>query len=175
MRKDTFLRKFCTEVMDQRFVGNTVESIAANPRIEVASGERKARCNFRNRLMKGIVEAGKLSCRGKYFLCRGNQRERLRNVQWRKMDCRAQFVDNLRCDQLVPAKFWPAVHNPMAHNNRHGRNVLPDRGSKNVKRMALRFVDALLLNQRLTVAGTNVQSAIALSNTICASSEERPS
>src|ERR1700719_4017959 len=173
MRKDTFLRKLCAEVMDQRFVGNTVESITANPSVEVAIRERKARCNFRNRPMKGIVEAGKLSCRRKYLLRRRNQRERLRNMQWRKMDCRTQFVDNLRCDQLVPAKFWPAVYNPTAHSHGHGGNVLPDRRSENIKRVALRFVDTLLLNQRLTVARTNVQSAIALPNTVCASGEER--
>jgi len=95
-------------------------------------------------------------------------------MQWRKMDCRAQIVDNLRCDQLVPAKSWPAVHNPMAHSHWHGGNVLPDRGSENIKRVALRFVDTLLPSERLTVARTNVQSAVTLSNTVYASGEERP-
>ena len=60
MREDGSFGKLCAEMMHQRLVRNTVETIAANACVEVALRERKMRSDFRHRLMKSVVEAGKL-------------------------------------------------------------------------------------------------------------------
>src|ERR1700692_2997646 len=90
------------------------------------------------------------------------------------MNCRTQFIQNVRSDKLMPAKLRPTVHNPMAYCHGSDRNVLPDRGSNNAERLTLRFVNTLLLNQQLSVGGANVQGAITLSNPVGAPGQQRP-
>jgi len=60
VRKDGSLRKLCAEMMHQRFVGNTVKTVATNSSVEVALRKRQVGRDFGNRLMKCVVEAGKL-------------------------------------------------------------------------------------------------------------------
>src|ERR1700730_16333838 len=55
MRKDGASGKLCAEVVHQRFVRNTVETIATNPRVKIALRDWQVRCDVRNCLVKGVV------------------------------------------------------------------------------------------------------------------------
>ena len=92
-----------------------MKAIAANPCVEVAVGERETRSDFWDRPVKSVVETGKLCSRRKYQLCGGDQRESLRNVQRRKVDCSAQFIQNLWRYHLMLVERWAAVHHAVAN------------------------------------------------------------
>src|SRR5580704_7085834 len=84
------------------------------------------RCHFRDGLMKRIVEAGKMDCRRKDRLSRGNQLQRLRDMQRREMCRGAKLVDHLRCDSLMGEKFGPPVHYSMTHSHWRSTNMFLD-------------------------------------------------
>ncbi len=95
MREDGSLGKLRAEVMDERFVGEAVETVAPNTRVEVALRKWQMRCNFGHGPVKCIVEAGELRCCGKDRLRGSDQRERLRDVQRREVCGGAKFVQRL--------------------------------------------------------------------------------
>ena len=162
MSEDGSLGKLCAEMMHQRLVRNTVETITANPCVEVALREGEMRCDFRHRLMKSVVEAGKLRGRRKDRLRGGDERQSLRNMQWSKVGCGAELVQNLWRDDLVSAKIGSAVHDAVADSHRHAVDMFPYRRGESGQRIALRFVNTLALQKRSSVGGTNVQGSIVL-------------
>ena len=74
MRKDRSLGKPRTEVMYERLIRNTVEAIASNPFVEIAVRESEARCDFRDGLMKSVIEAGEVCGRREDGLRRSDER-----------------------------------------------------------------------------------------------------
>src|SRR6202021_3796770 len=65
VREDGSLGKRCTEMMHQRLVRNTVETVTTNACVKVALREGEAACNLRHRLMKTAVKAALLRGQGK--------------------------------------------------------------------------------------------------------------
>ena len=144
MREDGSFGKLRAEMMHQRLVGETVETIASNPCVEIALRERQMRCHFRHGLVKSIVETGEVRRRRKDRLRGSDERQRLRDVQRREMCGGAELVQNLRGDELVRAEVRAAVHDAMSHSHRRGVNMLPDCRSKSGEGIALRFVNTSL-------------------------------
>ena len=118
VREDRSFRQLRAKVMHQRLVGETVKTIATNACVEVALRKWKVRCHLRHGLVKGIVEAGEMCRRGKDGLRRSDKRQRLRNVQWRKMCGGAQLFQDLRRDELMSAEVGTAMHDAMADRYR---------------------------------------------------------
>src|ERR1700689_971642 len=81
MGEDGSFGKLCAEIMHQRFVRNAVETIAANALVEIPLRERQMRSDFRDRLVKSVVEAGELCGRRKDRLRGSDQRQGLGDVQ----------------------------------------------------------------------------------------------
>ena len=156
MREDGSLGKRCTEMMHQRLVRNTVETVTTNACVKVALREGEAACNLRHRSMKSVVEAGILRGRRKDRLRGGDERQGLRNMQWSKVGCGAELVQNLWCDDLVSAKVGAAVHDAMADSQRHVVDMFSYRRRKSVQGIALRFVNTLALRKGSAIGGTNV-------------------
>src|SRR5580698_7317715 len=128
------------------------------------------RCHFRHGAMKGIVKTSVMLRLGKNGLRGSNERQSLRDVQRREMCGGAKFVQYLGRDELMCAQLGSAMHDAMSYCHRRAVNVLPDCRSDGRKRIALRLVDVITLHQYFSVSGINLQSAIATSNTCCASS-----
>src|ERR1700735_2662409 len=97
-------------MMHQRFIRNAVKAIAADPTVEVALWKGQMRCDFGNRSMESVVEARELSSRRKDRLRGGDQRQSLRNMQWRKMNRRAQLIQHVGCDDLMLAEVRTTVN-----------------------------------------------------------------
>ena len=166
VRKDGALGNLCAEVMHQRFIGNTVEAIAPNSRVEVAAWKRESRCDLWDGLVKSVVEACEVRGRGEDRLGGRNERQRLRNVQGSEVGCRAQFIQDLRSDELVLTELWAAMDDAVAYSYWTCMNMLADCRSEKSECMALRFVNTLALYQRSSVGRTNMQSAIVMPDTI---------
>ena len=81
MCEDGSLWKLVAEVMHERLVGETVETIASNPCVEVALRKGEMRRHLRHGTVKSIVEAGVVYRRRKDRLCRSDERQRLRDMQ----------------------------------------------------------------------------------------------
>ncbi len=173
MRKNSALRNVCAEVMDQRFVGNTVKAVAPDSRVEVAAGKGESGSNFWNRLVKSVVKACELRGFGEDRLGGGDQLQSLRNVQGREVSGRPHFIQHLRRDELVLYELRPSMDYPVSDSQRAYMNMFPDRRRKNIERMALRFMNTLALGERRSVGGTNVQRAIIASNAFRTSGQQR--
>src|ERR1700734_1036061 len=65
MSKNSSFWKGRAEVIDQRLIRNTVETIASNPGVEIMVWQGEVRCTLRSRLMKSIVETGEMCSRRK--------------------------------------------------------------------------------------------------------------
>ena len=150
-----------------------MESVALNTHVEVALGKRQVGCYFRNGVVKGIVEAGTVDRRWKNLLRGGNERQRLRDVQRREMSGGTKLVEDLRCDELVRAEGGPSVYDAMPYGNWSGVNMIRDYRSKSGKSIALRLKDTFTDDGRGSVGKLNLECAIALSNALGASGQER--
>ena len=58
VREDSSLRKPRAQPPHQRLVREAMETVASNPSLEVALGNRQMRCHFRHGSMKSVVETG---------------------------------------------------------------------------------------------------------------------
>ena len=142
-----------------------MKTIASNAGVEIALRQGKVRCDLGNRLMKSVIKARELRRRWEDRLRRSDERQCLRNVQRRKMDRSPQCIQDLWSDELMRTKIRSSVHHTMAHGHGRVMDMLWYGGCDNLKRMKLRFVNTLALYQRCSIRGTNVQAAIALSDT----------
>jgi len=123
--------------------------------------------------VKGIVEAGKVDRRWKDCLRGGDERQRLRDVQRREMCGGTKLVQNLRRDELVAAEFGPSVYHAMAYGHWSGANMIPDCCCESGKGNVLRFEYTFLLDGQVSVGKANLECAIALSNALGASGQQR--
>ena len=123
--------------------------------------------------MKGIVEAGKVDRRGKDRLCGSDESQRLRDVQRREMCGGTKLVQNMRRDELVGAEFGPSVYHAMAYGHWSCVNMIPDCRCESRKGIGLRFEDTFLLDRQVSVGEANLECAIAASNALGASSQQR--
>jgi hypothetical protein len=84
-----------------------------------------------------------------------------------------KLVQNLRRDELVGAEFGPSVYHAMAYGHWSGINMTPDRRSESEKGIALRLKNPFLNDGRVSVRKANLECAIALSNALGASGQQR--
>ena len=152
MREDGSLGKLRAEVMNERLVRETVETVASNTRVEVALRERQMRCDFRHGLVKYIVKTGELRRRRKERLRGSDKRQRLRDVQRREVYGGTKFVQHLRRDELVRAKMRSSVHDAMAYCHGRGVNMLRNGRSDRGEGMALRLENTFALHERFPAA-----------------------
>src|ERR1700678_332069 len=151
MSKNCARGKFFAEMMHERFVRKSVKSVAPNSGVKISLRNRKMRRNFGHCLMECVVETCELCCVRKVVLRGLNQRERLWNMQRRKMYCRAQFVQKFRSDQLMRDEIRSAMHDSMTYRNRRVMNVLLNFFRKSCQRVALRFGSIFACDQRLPI------------------------
>src|ERR1700686_4045313 len=172
VRENRSFGKVRAEMMDQGFVGNAVEAVATDAGVEVALRQGEMRCNFRNRLVKGVVEAGEMLPR-KDRLRGGDQLQSLRDVQGCKVGCGAQLFHDLWRDDLVLAKLGASVHHAMADRDRRTVCLLLKGRGQSAERFALPFVNTFALKKGFSIRGTNVQRAIVSSNALGTSCQQR--
>src|SRR5579864_1580342 len=85
----------------------------------------------------------------------------------------AEFVEHLRRNGLVREELGPSMHDPMAYRYWRRVNMLPECLSDNGKGMALRLVDTFTLYQRFSIRRADMQSAVAMPNSISTSGQQR--
>src|SRR6266581_5147945 len=126
VREDGSFRKLRAEMMHERLIGKTVETVSSNARLEVALRKRKMRCDLRHGAVKRIVEAGEMCRRRKDRLRGSNKRQRLRDVQRREVCGVAQPIQNLRRDELVLEEIGSAMHYAMANRQWSSVHMFPN-------------------------------------------------
>lgn len=172
MREDGPLGKLRAEVMNERLVRETMETVASNTRVEVALRERQMRRDFRHGLVKYIVKTGELRRRREKRLRGSDKRQSLRDVQRREVYGGAKFVQNLRRDGLVREEMGSSMHDAMAYCHWRGVNMLPNCLSDRGEGIALRLEDTFTLHERFPRGRADVQRAVAMSDAIGASGQQ---
>src|SRR6266567_5117155 len=73
----------------------------------------------------------------------------------------------------MSAELGTAMHNAMPNSHWRGGNLSPDCCRKSREGDALRLENTLLRDQRVAIGRTNVQAAVAVSDAIGASRQQR--
>ena len=146
MREDRTFGQLLAEMMNQRFVRNSVKTVAPNTSVEVALRQRKMRGDFRNRLMKSVVETRELRGRWENRLRGCNKFQSLRNMERGEVCCGPQMMQDLRSNDLMFAKIRSAVNDAVPNRDWSVITMFAYCRSERVQGVTLRFVNAVALH-----------------------------
>ncbi len=107
------------ELVQDRFTGESVKTVAADTRVPKSFRKRKARRGFRKSAMERRIEAGELRDARELLLRLANHAHRNRHVQRRKRSGGFQFSQHVWSNLLVLAQLGSAVDDAVADGCRH--------------------------------------------------------